>query len=218
MSRNLPSDLRLSPSILILDAALAYVPTHGWTVEALGQGAEALGYPSITHGIFPRGGIELVEHFIQRSKAQMRREMYEMDLPSMKITAKIRAACVSRLMLTAPYISRWPEALALMSLPQNLPNSLKNLAELVDEMWIIAGDKSADLNWYSKRAILTGVYTSTEMFMTQDKSPDFEETFKFLDRRLQDVGTIGRTTAEINNIVNFGFKSAKGILETVSPR
>ncbi|KAJ3042098.1 Ubiquinone biosynthesis protein coq9, mitochondrial [Rhizophlyctis rosea] len=125
----------------------------------------------------------------------------------MKVTAKIRAACVARLKMTAPYIQRWPEAVALMMQPQNMPNTLKDLGELMDEMWFIAGDRSVD--WSGD---LTGV--PAELYMTQDKSVDFEETWAFLDRRLQDVGTVGRTTAEVSAIVDFGVKSAYGFLQS----
>jgi ubiquinone biosynthesis protein COQ9 len=48
-----------------------------------------------------------------------------------------------------------------MALPQNAPNTVKQLAELVDEIWYLAGDHSVDLNWYSKRFLLAGIYTST---------------------------------------------------------
>ena len=63
----------------------------------------------------------------------------------MKVTAKIRTACIARLKMTAPYVHRWPEAVALMMQPQNLPNTMKDLGELMDEMWHIAGDRSVDV-------------------------------------------------------------------------
>ncbi|KAJ3055252.1 Ubiquinone biosynthesis protein coq9, mitochondrial [Rhizophlyctis rosea] len=208
------ADTSSKPTTRILNASLDFVPTYGWTLKALEQGAASLGYPSITHGLFPRGGIELVEYFVQSSTRKLRGELGQHDLASMKVTAKIRTACIARLKMTAPYIKRWPEAVALMMQPQNLPNTMKDLGELMDEMWHIAGDRSVDMNWYSKRMMLAGVYTSTELYMTQDKSPDCEETWAFLDRRLQDVGTVGRTTAEVSSIVNFGVKSAYGFLQS----
>ncbi|KND03526.1 rpsU-divergently transcribed protein [Spizellomyces punctatus DAOM BR117] len=198
----------------ILEASLKHVPQHGWTVQALGAGASDLGYPSVLHGLFPRGGVDLIDYFLKKSKREMKAEMEKLDLESMKITAKIRTACITRLKLTGPYISRWPEALALMGQPQNVPMSLGNLGELVDDMWYLAGDRSVDMNWYSKRTLLAGVYTSTELYMTQDRSPDFEETWKFLDRRLQDVAFIGRTASEVTNYLQFGVRSAFGILSS----
>jgi ubiquinone biosynthesis protein COQ9 len=47
--------------------------------------------------------------------------------------------------MIAPYIDRWPEALAIMGQPSNVPMSLNHLAKIVDEIWYLAGDKSADV-------------------------------------------------------------------------
>ncbi|KAI8816795.1 COQ9-domain-containing protein [Fimicolochytrium jonesii] len=200
----------------LAETALSHVPAKGWTIDALAAAAKDLGYPSVLHGLFPGGGADLIDYFLRKSKNEMRAELEGMDLSSMRIPVKIRTACVKRLQLTAPFISKWPDALAVMAQPQNVPMSLRNLGELVDEIWYLAGDRSVDMNWYSKRAMLAGVYTSTEVYMTQDKSPDFQETWKFLDRRLQDVATFGRTTAEVSNVVQFGLRSAVGVLASVS--
>ena len=32
---------------------------------------------------------------------------------------------------------------------------------MVDDIWYWAGDRSTDFNWYTKRALLAGIYTST---------------------------------------------------------
>ena len=66
-------------------------------------------------------------------------------------------------MMTAPLIQKWPEALVLMG--QNAPRSIELSAELMDEIWYLAGDKSVDLNWYSKRLMLSGVYCSTGILL-----------------------------------------------------
>lgn len=50
----------------ILEASLRYVPTLGWSKNALSSGAESVGYPSVTHGMFPKGAGDLV-HYFQRS-------------------------------------------------------------------------------------------------------------------------------------------------------
>lgn len=47
----------------ILQKALEYVPKSGWSVDSLTAGAEAAGYPGITHGLFPNGGGDLVHYF-----------------------------------------------------------------------------------------------------------------------------------------------------------
>lgn len=54
-----------------------------------------------------------------------------------------------------------PQAMALKAFPSNAPSSLESLCLLVDDLWYGAGDRSTDLNWYSKRAILAAVYSAT---------------------------------------------------------
>jgi ubiquinone biosynthesis protein COQ9 len=49
----------------------------------------------------------------------------------------------------------------VMSLPQNVPGSMAELARLADEMWYLARDRSVDFSWYTKRAALSAVYAST---------------------------------------------------------
>lgn len=59
----------------ILSKALSFVPKSGWSIESLTQGAEALGYPGITHGLFPNGGGDLVHYFNVISNEQLVEEM-----------------------------------------------------------------------------------------------------------------------------------------------
>lgn len=37
----------------------------------LASGAKSLGYPGVSHGLFPRGGIELVHHFYRTSNEKL---------------------------------------------------------------------------------------------------------------------------------------------------
>ena len=64
-------------------------------------------------------------------------------------------------------------------------------ARTVDTMWFAAGDTSVDASWYTKRAILAGVYATTLLFFLQDET-DGLATLAFLDRRLAGVARIGR--------------------------
>lgn len=52
-----------------------------------------------------------------------------------------------------------------MALPSNVPVALKELSLLSDEIWWLAGDKSVDMNWYTKRASLAAIYGATGMFL-----------------------------------------------------
>ena len=57
------------------------------------------------------------------------------------------------------------------ALPTNVPTSFKQRAALVDEIWHAAGDDGSALDWYVKRTVLGGIYSTTEVYMLTDKSP-----------------------------------------------
>ena len=69
-------------------------------------------------------------------------------------------------------------------------------ARTIDTIWYAAGDRSADVSWYTKRLILAGVYSSTLLVWLRDTSDDDADSLAFLDRRLADVARIGRLRAK----------------------
>ncbi|XP_048886828.1 ubiquinone biosynthesis protein COQ9, mitochondrial isoform X2 [Brienomyrus brachyistius] len=170
----------------ILTAALEFIPEHGWSVEAIAAGAETLGLSPASAGIFTKGAGELVLHFVSKCNAQLVQLLEEQQRPKEKAEF-LRDALQTRLRMLAPYMDSWPQALSTLLLPQNVPGSLKCLSTLVDDLWYYAGDRSTDMRWYSRRLTLTAVYSATELVMVQDSSPDFQDTWAFLDSRIQDM-------------------------------
>uniref|UniRef100_A0A2K6EEN7 Ubiquinone biosynthesis protein n=1 Tax=Propithecus coquereli TaxID=379532 RepID=A0A2K6EEN7_PROCO len=60
--------------------------------------------------------------------------------------------------------------------------------------------EGAQFNWYTRRAVLAGIYNTTELVMTQDSSPDFEDTWRFLENRVNDAMNIGHTAKQLKNL------------------
>jgi len=180
------NELKLS----ILEAALPHVHQLSWTRNALAKGAESIGISPASQGLFTRGEVELVEHFYRNCNRKLsscinvaQSEEKERSELQLKI---IREAIEQRLKMILPYIATWSQALTLMAHPPNVPHSLKNLHELVDDILFYAGDRSADFSWYPKRAGIATAYLSTELILIRDKSTNQVETWEFLDRRLKD--------------------------------
>jgi hypothetical protein len=82
--------------------------------------------------------------------------------------------------------------MALGARPQALPETLRLLAVMADECWFLAGDRSASLHWYSRRAVLVGVFVAAEAHMLTDRSAGLEDTWAFLRRRIEDATELGR--------------------------
>ena len=143
----------------ILSAALAHVPTHGFTTTSLALGSRDCNGLDITINLFPRGALDLVRYHLYTQREALK---HRVDLTAeMGVTARIRKLCKERLRANEPVLQRWQEAIAIMSLAENIPTATGELARLADEMWYLAGDRSADTSWYTKRAMLGAVYAST---------------------------------------------------------
>lgn len=105
-----------------------------------------------------------------------------------------------------------------MTQPQNVGTSLAEMARLVDEIWYLAGDMSVDTSWYTKRASLAAVYASTELFMTTDRSPDYVETERFLDRRLASSRRLGEAVDNVEEWLGFTGSSFLNLLRSKGMR
>lgn len=190
----------------ILTAALEFVPAHGWTAEAIAEGAQSLGLSSAAASMFGNDGSELILHFMTQCNARLTRvleeeqKLVQLGQAEKKKTDKfLRDAVETRLRMLIPYIQHWPRALSILMLPHNIPPSLNLLTSMVDDMWHYAGDQSTDFNWYTRRAVLAGIYNTTELVMMQDSSPDFEDTWRFLENRISDAMNMGHTAKQVKS-------------------
>jgi len=181
----------------LLRGALEHVPRHGWSDAALVASASHRSLSPAVVGLCPRGPVELVEHFVEQSNRELALALAARsgELGAMAPRDVLRLAVRLRLEMLTPVLNTWPQALLLQGLPPNAPRALSQAALMLDEVWRAAGDRSTDHGWYVKRALLAGVYGSTELFMVADMSPACRDTWAFLDRRLDDslacAGAIG---------------------------
>jgi ubiquinone biosynthesis protein COQ9 len=202
----------------ILSAALARVPEHGFSQAALSSGARDAGYLDASVNLLPRGVFDLVNYHLVTQRLGLKDRVQfpepEAGKKGMGVGTKVRALTLERLRANGEIISRWQEALAVMALPRNVGPSIAELARLSDEIWFLAGDTSVDASWYTKRASLSAVYSSTELFMTTDRSEGWAETEHFLDRRLEEVRNVGGAIGNIGEWVGFTGASVLNVLRS----
>ena len=107
------------------------------------------------------------------------------------------AAIGARLALLEPYREAARRAASVLALPQNLPLGLRLLYDTVDAAWYAAGDTATDFNFYSKRALLAGVYGATLVYWFDDRSPESADSLAFLARRLADTMALPRVAERL---------------------
>ncbi|KAK9454124.1 COQ9-domain-containing protein [Dipodascopsis uninucleata] len=174
----------------ILTAALKRVPEFGFVKDSIVYGCRDVGLLDTTHAGFHNGVMDLIRYhlYTQRQKLSSIASKINEDDPI--YYSRVEKLCIERLKGNFPIISRWTEAVAVMTLPPNLPISMLELSALSDDICFYAGDKSTDFDWYIRRASVAAVYSSAELFMTQDQSPDFQQTWDFVRRRIENVNNV----------------------------
>ena len=172
----------------MLNAILREVPSYGWTDEAFQKAAESLGEdPLMVWTLFP-GGVEGVLETWARSLRVMLEERYEtLEKESLKVREKVFWAVRFRLQAMERQDDAAYKAFRWLMNPVHIPFALRLLYDDVDAMWKLAGDRSTDYNFYTKRLLLGKVYLLTFWYWCRDISPEKHKTWVFLEKRIEDV-------------------------------
>ncbi|WP_410001052.1 COQ9 family protein [Vannielia litorea] len=180
----------------ILDAALPHVAFDGWSDEALTRAAEEAGVSlAEARALFPKGAVDLALAFHARGDAKMQAALAEAELEEMRYSDRIAHAVRLRLEAIEGDREAVRRAASLFALPQNAAAGAGAVWGTADAIWRAMGDTSEDLNWYSKRATLSAVYSATLLYWLGDESAGHEATWAFLDRRIADVMRVEKLKA-----------------------
>ncbi|KAK7931921.1 Ubiquinone biosynthesis protein coq9- mitochondrial [Apiospora marii] len=221
----------------ILSAAYRHVPEHGFTHKALSLGARDAGYLDISTNVVPEGPFSLIKyHLVSKREALAPRSAEIFNAPVdcvdgvtpdvaagargqlLTVPERVERLTWERLLANQDIIHRWQEALAVMAQPSRVPASLHELASLSDEIYHLAGDLAVDPSWYTKRASLSTIYASSELFMTNDQSAGFGDTRAFLRRRLDETGSLAGALGSIGQWVGFTASAGLNVLRSKGAR
>jgi ubiquinone biosynthesis protein COQ9 len=181
----------------VLAAALPLAAEDGFHDAVLARAGKDAGVaPEMLLHLFPEGVPGLVECYSESADAEMERLLAAQDLSAMKIRARIRAAVLARLDALEPHKEAARRAGAFLMLPMHVALGTRLVWRTVDLMWRAAGDTATDFNFYTKRGILAGVYSSTLMRWFNDSADDRADTQAFLDARIENVMQFEKLKAE----------------------
>jgi len=184
---------------ILLDAALTHVAFDGWTDATFRAAiADTKIDPVLAQSACPRGGVDLALAFHARGDQQMVARMNATDMSEMKIREKVASAVRWRIEAISDK-EAVRRGMALFALPQYAADGARAIWDTCDLIWNTLGDYSGDFNWYTKRATLSGVYSSTLLFWLGDDSPEHQATWDFLDRRIENIMQFEKFKAQVNN-------------------
>lgn len=182
----------------ILAEALAHVAFDGWYDKTLSAAAEKVGASDAElKAAFPRGVADALLFFSSEADRKAVEAIEKADLKSMRVRERVTFAVRKRIEAVAKHKEAARRGAAVFALPQHALDGTTAVYRTVDALWRAVGDTSADFNFYTKRLLLSGVYTTTMLHWFADTSEDFADTWTFLDRRIADVMQIEKVKAQV---------------------
>jgi|ERR1051326_1165165 ubiquinone biosynthesis protein COQ9 len=182
------SDADLAIKRRFLERALKDAAFDGFTPKMMEAAAKETGVSEADlKRLFPEGPLSLIAFYSAEADAEMERVLAALDLSQRKVRERIKLAVLTRLSILKPNKEAARRAAALLALPMHVGLATKLMYASVDAMWRAVGDVSTDFNFYTKRAILAGVYGAVLVRWFNDTSEDQAATDAFLDARIENV-------------------------------
>ena len=182
----------------LLDAALDHVPFDGWSQATFDAAVQDCAVSAeLAQAVCPRGAVDLASAYHRQGDTQMLARLAAADLSDMRFRDKIALAV--RLRIEASDIEMVRRGMTLFALPYYAPDGTRLMWDTCDAIWNALGDTSEDVNWYSKRISLSGVYAATVLFWLGDTSEGHADSWEFLDRRVEDVMRIEKVKAGVRD-------------------
>ncbi len=172
----------------LTQAAVSHAAFDGWTDETVRLAGEEAGLSAEAVLLAaPRGALDLIARWSAQMDQEMLDRMADADLKSMKIRQRVTFAVQARLDAISPHEEAARRARARLMLHDAAALGAELVWATSDAIWRGLNDASTDFNWYSKRAILSAVYTSSLAVWLNDDTPDKAKAKAFLDRRIENV-------------------------------
>lgn len=185
----------------ILSHLLARAPFDGWTGRTLEAAAKEAGVdrPAL-RAAFPRGVADALRAWSRQTDEAMLAAIGATEFAGLKIREKVAFAVRARLDALRPHKEAARRAAATLALPHHAPLAAELAWKTADAIWRGLGDKSTDFNFYSKRGILTGVWTSTLARWLADDTENEKATRAFLNARIENVMQFEKAKEKIRKL------------------
>ena len=149
---------------------------------------------------FPKGYESLNKELNSLINSMIDKSKKPNNFKNLRLNEKIKYFVTKRLKLTDEIFDL--KKLAKINLRSRSPNnSLKILFNISDEIWFLAGDKSLDFNFYSKRFILMNIYLNSFLYLISQKNIDLNSLENFVEKQIKAVLTFGKLKSKFKSLV-----------------
>jgi ubiquinone biosynthesis protein COQ9 len=172
----------------LLDAMIEIAAEQGWNSAALGEAGRRAGLsPGEVELAAPKGPLGLIDAFADRGDKALAAALGQADLKSVKVRERVAYAVRTRIEVVSPYKEAARRSLARLGLERDGFLAGRLAWRTADVIWRALGDPSTDGNYYSKRALLAGIFASTFGLWLMDHDAGSQRAWDFLAARIENV-------------------------------
>ena len=110
--------------------------------------------------LFPDGYIEMLKFALDQTNLELVNKCKKINLSKIPLHKRIKKILLAKFKIMEKEKKYFKRIFYFLLIPTNYKTLSTQLYKSIDLMWYIAGDNSTDFNFYTKRMILSGIYTS----------------------------------------------------------
>ena len=193
----------------ILKKAKKIVSIEGWSSKIFSKLQKQNIEKKDLFYFFQEGYKDLLEYALHNINEKLETKLKKINLINFPINKRIKKILLLRFDILNEDKEFYKKTFNHLLLPTNNKISKKSLYNSVNTMWYLAGDNSTDFNFYTKRLILSGVYTNA-LFVFFSKEMRFVE--ENIDKNLKRISKIPKIKERISFIKDNAPKFLKSFL------
>lgn len=173
--------------------------SKGISENLLEEVNNSLGFTPLYHAIlFEKGLSEIVRFCEDYADLFIKEQVNEITIP-LSTTQKIALMLEFRI-LNSPFSLDFHKSLSVYyAKPLNIADGITSAWRTADVIWRLAGDESVDINFYTKRSLLSGVFMASQYHY--HKTGEADSVRKFIIQALEEVVNFGKITAKCKRTI-----------------
>ena len=175
---------------------------NGWNIASFDETRKKLKYNSnITNNLFPNKLDDLIlfYNYLTNEKLSKLYKKKRFNKSSIRVCV-LNALKIRFEILNINKISI-KKSMIFLANPSKQILSSKLIYKTVDYIWKLIGDKSADYNFYTKRAILASIYSLAIAIWVSENSKDLNKTFNFLNKSIMNMNVVTDVKKKIKETI-----------------
>jgi len=198
----------LKKRLKILNFAKIFVSKNGFTQNSLENISKKYGLDiNETELLFPEGNNDLIKFALEQLNNELEEYCRKIDLIRLPTHKRIKKVLLSKVALMNKNKLFYRSIFLNLLIPKKNFSLSSQLYNSVDQIWFIAGDSSTDFNFYTKRLILSIIYSRVMLFFFNNNNQ--EELENILDESLQRVSKIPEIKSKLKIFKEYLPKVAK---------